>query len=903
MWFPGRESTERWEVEPGARALVERARLLLQRDRHAAPSRLKERPDRSAQLVKRSHVRTVWRVAHGESVYYVKSFTPTGLAAWSALLGRPGKGWREYRQLRRLRARGVDCPRPVACGEERRLGRTGLHLLITEELAGSVLLEEAAFDAELPAESRRRLAWGFGRWLRELHDAGVYHADFHGGNVAVTRTEEGYRFALLDVDRVRLRRRLSRRLSEEMLAAAEAYVQHAVPTSLRLLALKGYLDCPGRLDAGGRRLARRVWRRSRRRLERFWRHRLERAFQTNRQFAVGRLGPRRFALRTAGAGGMLKELLTDPEQLLMLPDLQVLKSSRRAVTALVRVGEGLSGDQVERRWVVKRYKPPVGLKLLASAWRSSRAWRSWRRANELTIRRLPVPRPVAAVEVRRRGLLQDAYYVCEAIAGDRLLEFIRAHGFDPEVMWKLGRMLRGFHDQCFYHQDLKANNVMVSGGPGDRQVWLIDLESVHRRSRDSRRRRLKQLGRLWRHIAPVRTLEPDAIRTFVAGYLHPARRRSRMLRQWTEDIVVAAAPGRKGVATPRRILLVKPSSLGDVVHSFPVAVALKEAFPEAELHWVVSRPYAELVKAHPAVDRVHVFERRRWSGRGFWTRRREWKALVRGLRAARFDVAIDLQGLARSAVLSRLSGAPVRIGLAGAREFSRLFYTTVARRPEGTSHAVERYLRVLPALGVALPERPRFGLAAPEEARRRVGELLSEELVGENILCVAPGARWSSKRWSPERFAEAAGALAEKHDLRVIVVGTEEDGPLAAPILERLGDRALDWTGRTSLTELVALFERAKLLLTNDSGPMHLAAALETPLVAVFGPTSPRLTGPHASRASVVAALTPCAPCYRRQCDRLTCLLEVRVEEVVRRAEVSLAGQAQQAETEEVEVS
>jgi len=233
----------------------------------------------------------------------------------------------------------------------------------------------------------------------------------------------------------------------------------------------------------------------------------------------------------------------------------------------------------------------------------------------------------------------------------------------------------------------------------------------------------------------------------------------------------------------------------------------------------------------------------------------------------------------------------VRVGLATAREFGRLGYTVIVSPREPNAHAVERYLQVLRALGVAPPAEPRFALSIPEEARQRVEAELARELVTESILCVAPGARWETKRWPVERFAEAAARLAEESAVRIIVVGTEEDRELARSICSRVGEQALDWTGRTSLVELAALFARSALLLTNDSGPMHLAAALGTPVVAIFGPTNPSRTGPYSDGAVVVRSAAHCAPCYQRCCDRRVCLEEVRVEEVVSEARALLSGE------------
>lgn len=325
-----------------------------------------------------------------------------------------------------------------------------------------------------------------------------------------------------------------------------------------------------------------------------------------------------------------------------------------------------------------------------------------------------------------------------------------------------------------------------------------------------------------------------------------------------------------------RILLIKPSSLGDIVHAFPVVSAIKTQWPGSHITWLVKRQWADLVERAEGVDRVWPVE----------MRIRSWIREGRALRAQRFDIAIDLQGLFRSAIVARFSGAPTRIGFANGREGSPWFYTQRIPVLSPDIHAVDRYLSVAAALGSSLPGKPRFGIrllekdmATVRELCRRKGFSMDKPWVAMNI-----GARWPTKRWPLASFAAVVDQLHETHRDPVVMIGSADERAYTNR-LRALTDRPfVDLSGEIPLGCLPALLSTATAMITNDSGPMHIAAALGVPVIAMFGPTSAIRTGPYGAGHHVLAGRVSCSPCFSRVCrhdPELECLHLIKPTQVV----------------------
>ncbi|MDB5303165.1 MAG: ADP-heptose:LPS heptosyltransferase [Phycisphaerales bacterium] len=324
---------------------------------------------------------------------------------------------------------------------------------------------------------------------------------------------------------------------------------------------------------------------------------------------------------------------------------------------------------------------------------------------------------------------------------------------------------------------------------------------------------------------------------------------------------------------PQRILIIKPSAIGDIVHALPVLSLLRRRWPEAHVSWVVTTACGGLLDGHPLLDEVIPFERRRY-GKG-WRKPSAAAGLfqfTRSLRERQFDLVIDLQGLFRSGWLAAKTRAPVRVGPSEAREFGWMFYTHRVRTgfPEG--QAVERYLNIAEALG--LGRGPvEFVFPTNDEDRRFVDGLVTP---GIRYAVFFPGANWVTKRWPPEKFAACVAPLRDRYGLQSVVAGGGGDSAIAAHI-----PGTIDLTGKTNLRQLVALLERADLVIANDTGPMHIAAALGRPLVTMYGPTSPFRTGPFGRLDSVVQLDIPCSPCYGRRCSHISCLHKLEADPIL----------------------
>lgn len=316
-----------------------------------------------------------------------------------------------------------------------------------------------------------------------------------------------------------------------------------------------------------------------------------------------------------------------------------------------------------------------------------------------------------------------------------------------------------------------------------------------------------------------------------------------------------------------RILLIKPSSLGDIVHGLPVLDGLRTRFPKATIDWLVAAPFAPLLAGHPQISNLIPFERSRYGKIGRSPRASaEFVRFVADLRRRRYELAIDLQGLLRSGFLAWCSRAPVRIGFQDAREGARLFYTHRLRPPIADMHAVDKNYLVAAALGFA--DHPiRFPLEVDTATRRDVKDRLTAGgVMGElPLVGIAPGARWETKRWPAERFVCAIEALQTAIPCDCVLVGGPDEVALCASIAAKCQHAPLVLAGRTGLKELSALIAMADLVLCHDSAVAHLAAAHERPLLCLTGPTNPARTGPYGRLQDVMRLDLPCSPCYFRR--------------------------------------
>ncbi len=330
------------------------------------------------------------------------------------------------------------------------------------------------------------------------------------------------------------------------------------------------------------------------------------------------------------------------------------------------------------------------------------------------------------------------------------------------------------------------------------------------------------------------------------------------------------------------MLIVKPSSLGDVVHSLPFLNAMKRCFPDAEIHWVVAKGLEDLLEGHPMIDKLIVINKDLWkklsqTGKTL----KEIRELFKQLRNEKYDIVVDLQGLLRSGLITWATHAPVRIGFQEAREGSRLFYTKKVKTSRDM-HAVDRYMKIAAELGCDGHERV-FPFPHSPKASDETGKLSS---LGPYAVLV-PGARWKTKIWPAESFGKVASML----PLRSVIVGCSADKTIGDEVVSRSGKKAISVVGETSIKKLIDVMRTAEVVITNDSGPMHIAAALNIPVIAIFGPTSPHKTGPYGKGHVVLQSRAECVPCFRRACrDNIRCMKEITPEAVYHEAMKILEG-------------
>jgi len=350
-----------------------------------------------------------------------------------------------------------------------------------------------------------------------------------------------------------------------------------------------------------------------------------------------------------------------------------------------------------------------------------------------------------------------------------------------------------------------------------------------------------------------------------------------------------------------RILCIRLSGLGDVVHALNALSVLRAARPEAFIAWAVEERFGGLLRAHPYLDELIAIPRTAW-GRMLRNPLR-WPALIAQRRAlaarlatARWDASVDFQSSFKSSWLVRAAAAPVRIGFGGAvnRERNRRVQNRLVEVPSRGIHRIERDLALLGPLGVA-PEYADAVLASEQDAGSFVRRVLADSLTGGPVVVIHPGtsAAAAFKRWPPERYAAVGDGLVRERGADVVVTCGPGEGELAGRLLGAMAERRVFVPPDGGLMGLVELLRRADLFIGSDTGPMHIASALKRPVVALFGPKDPVQTGPYGSRSVVVTADVDCRPCTRRRCRHVRCMLQIDAERVLAAALAVLDGGGQ----------
>jgi 3-deoxy-D-manno-octulosonic-acid transferase/heptosyltransferase-1 len=338
------------------------------------------------------------------------------------------------------------------------------------------------------------------------------------------------------------------------------------------------------------------------------------------------------------------------------------------------------------------------------------------------------------------------------------------------------------------------------------------------------------------------------------------------------------------------ILIVKMSAIGDVIHTLPALNALRAHFPEAHIAWLVEEAAAPLVMGHEALDRVLVSRRKKWI-KGLLesvdlSNIKEASRFIRQLRDTRYDLVLDFQSLLKSGVLVGLLRGQRKVGFDQGMEHmekSHLFLNEPVPPVDMDMHALLRGMALLESLGIKNSEIA-YNLPIQKKDREAASELIGEGAgvrKDRPFIVIHPVAKWETKLWSNERFSELADRLVEKYDAEVAFTGSHLDRPVVYDIRAHMISRSTNLAGETTLKILAALYEKADAVISTDTGPMHLAAAVGTTVVALFGPTAPWRTGPFGSGHQVVRADLECSPCFKRQCETKACMKQISVGAVM----------------------
>lgn len=348
----------------------------------------------------------------------------------------------------------------------------------------------------------------------------------------------------------------------------------------------------------------------------------------------------------------------------------------------------------------------------------------------------------------------------------------------------------------------------------------------------------------------------------------------------------------------RRILIVRLSAIGDVVMTTPVAEALRRAFPDAYIAWVVEDRSRDVIEGNPYLDEIIVW--RRTTGQGGTLKRAaaylaEARNLRRELRARKFDVAIDFQGLLRSALVARMSGARHRVGFDSARERADLLYSVRLPMQDTGLRGPEMYQRMLQLLGLAHDDFEMHIHIGDEDrafARRFIAEAVSTRPGAAKVVALCPATTWEHKHWTVDGWARVADELADRHDAVPIFLGSKADAELMSRIRALMKCDAESAIGKTTLKQASAILEQSDLVISVDTGLLHIANALNRPIIGIFGPTTWQYLRKKDTLA-IVAKDLPCMPCFRHpSCDSFECLRTITAEDVFWAAAVRLAGKA-----------
>lgn len=538
-----------------------------------------------------------------------------------------------------------------------------------------------------------------------------------------------------------------------------------------------------------------------------------------------------------------------------------------------------------------RFQPLKWLKNILS---DSSLARSWFFSKYLVSKGLPTPRPIALFEKRVYGLLKKGYFISEFLPNAQTLS---GHLDDPalnpmqrnKVLSDLIQKVKVLHQHGFYHADLKGSNILIEKGVENPRISFIDFEAsaVYPRLRPAQK--IKDLTRLGRAL--IASVESEERRKLMSHYFEGQSpfqgEADRIVEKIEEDnkarlVDQALAKGPSVLRALRygikKILVVKLRYIGDTLLTAPLLAALKEAFPEASITALVNRGTESVLAHHPAIAELLPLDSKALGLAGYLR-------FLEDIRRRRFDIAIDLTDADRSALITYWSHAPVRIGFEGKSVLrNRFLYNVLVRADELALHKIDHHLAIVEAMGYPVRHRDLRLFLAPEEREKTRLKIKEKGLNPDRPFIVFhPGARRWYKSWPPEYFSQLGNRVADELQMPLVLSGGPADREATEKIQKGMSHPSFNFAGELTLRELACLFESATLCVLNDSSPMHIAAAVQTPTIALFGLTDPKNWHPRGEAHQVFSQACPCRPYgHGRECDQADnhCMRRISVEEI-----------------------
>jgi heptosyltransferase-1 len=542
---------------------------------------------------------------------------------------------------------------------------------------------------------------------------------------------------------------------------------------------------------------------------------------------------------------------------------KILKTEGRNCVAVKNLTIGDSQLKV----VIKRHFSGAGLRQFFRSFRRGRALRNFDTTLKLLNCGISVVAPFAALHKKRNLLTEQSIYITEYFENSSNLHTFASEqlpkrqteqfAIKKQLCSQLATILATLHKKGLWHRDSKATNFIVCKNiQGEYKILLTDVDGIKPYFPLRGSRRFRSLWQLAASLFSVSAVNrTDYFRTFITYSnltgLEPSQRR-QIFRQLLDK---AKAKYLRSVM--KNILLIKPSSLGDIVLALPALSALRKSVPFAKISWLIRPEFAPLLKNHPHLNEVIFFDRK-FLGKAWFNPLAfaSLLSLIRRLRRSKFDAVIDLQGLFRTASLAWLSGCRKRLGMANAREFGQIFYTHKVAQDEDCVHLVDYYLKIVRAAG-ASENQVQFLLPVDSAAAVSVNSLLKTQgIEPDNYAVFVPTSAHRDKCWPVERFAALADKISKQFGLSIIATGAASEKNAIEELRNLANVPIANFAGATSLSELVALLKAARLVVSNDTGPGHIAAALGTPLVLMFSWSNPARIAPY-GRAECMVAREP----------------------------------------------